>query len=234
MKHDLIKKWRLCVKSDALEEYIKEARSFDIDRMHSMRVRMKISMALTVLLGLMTIALALAVAALTPLKTVEPFVIRVDNSTGIIDTVSALKESPNDYDEAITRYFASQYVRAREGFQASEAENNFRLVSLLSSPKEQNRFAKWYAGNNPESPQNIYHNMIATVTIKSISFISKDLIQVRYYKTIRDFNEKENISHWISILNFSYVNAHISTSDRLINPLGFQVSEYRSDPEVIK
>ncbi|WP_336294543.1 virB8 family protein [Bartonella sp. CB169] len=222
------------MKSDALEEYIKEARSFDVDRIHGMRLRMKIAMALTVLFGLMTIALALAVAALTPLKTVEPFIIRVDNSTGIVDTVSALKESPNDYDEAITRYFAGKYVRARESFQSSEAEHNFRLISLLSSPQEQNRFAKWYAGNNPESPQNIYHNMTATVTIKSISFLSKDLIQVRYYKTIREPNGKESISHWVSILNFSYINAHISTTDRLINPLGFQISEYRSDPEVIQ
>ncbi|WP_208436168.1 virB8 family protein [Bartonella phoceensis] len=222
------------MKSNEFDEYIKEARSFDIDRMHGMRVRMKIAVALTVLFGLMTIALALAVAALTPLKTVEPFVIRVDNSTGIVDTISALKESPNNYDEAITRYFASKYVRAREGFQAPEAQNNFRLISLLSSPEEQNRFAKWYAGNNPESPQNIYQNMIVTVTIKSISFLSKNLIQVRYYKTVRERNGKETISHWVSILNFSYVNARISTEDRLINPLGFQVSEYRSDPEVIK
>ncbi|UTO28066.1 virB8 family protein [Bartonella harrusi] len=222
------------MKSDALEEYIKEARSFDIDRMYGMRIRMKIAMALTVLFGLMTIALALAVAALTPLKSVEPFVIRVDNSTGIVETVSALKELPNDYDEAITRYFAAKYVRAREGFLSSEAENNFSLVSLLSSPAEQNRFAKWYAGNNPESPQNIYQNMIATVTIKSISFLSKDLIQVRYYKAVKDSNDKETISHWVSILNFSYINAQISTTDRLINPLGFQVSEYRTDPEVIQ
>ncbi len=222
------------MKSDAFDEYIKEARSFDIDRMHGMRVRMRIAMALTVLFGLMTIALALAVATLTPLKTVEPFVIRVDNSTGIIDTIHALKESPNDYDEAITRYFAAKYVRAREGFQLSEAEHNFRLISLLSSPEEQNRFAKWYSGNNPESPQNIYQNMTAMVTIKSISFLSKDLIQVRYYKTVRESNGKENISHWVAILNVSYINALISTEDRLINPLGFQVSEYRSDPEVIK
>ncbi|WP_197738331.1 virB8 family protein [Bartonella quintana] len=234
MKHSLIKIRRSRVKSDAFDEYVKEARSFDIDRMHGLQQRMRIAMALTVLFGLMTIALALAVAALTPLKTVEPFVIRVDNSTGIIETVSALKETPNDYDEAITRYFAGKYVRAREGFQLSEAEYNFRLISLLSSPEEQNRFAKWYSGNNPESPQNIYHNMTAKVTIKSISFLSKDLIQVRYYKTIREFNGKENISHWVSILNFSYINARISTEDRLINPLGFQVSEYRSDPEVIK
>ncbi|EJF76227.1 virB8 family protein [Bartonella alsatica] len=222
------------MKSDAFDKYVKEARSFDIDRMHGMRLQMKIAMILTVLFGLIIIALALAVAALTPLKTVEPFVIRVDNSTGIVETVSALKESPNNYDEAITRYFASKYVRAREGFLASEAENNFRLISLLSSPGEQNRFAKWYAGNNPESPQNIYQNMIVTVTIKSISFLSNDLIQVRYYKTIKEPNGKESISHWVSILNFSYINAQISTDDRLINPLGFQVSEYRSDPEVIK
>ncbi|WP_455481749.1 virB8 family protein [Bartonella sp. B35(2025)] len=222
------------MKSDAFDEYIKEARSFDVDRMHGMRLRMKISMALTVLFGLMTIALAVAVVSLTPLKTVEPFVIRVDNSTGIVDTISALKEAPEDYDEAITRYFASKYVRAREGFQSSEAENNFRMISLLSSLEEQNRFAKWYSGSNPESPQNIYHNMTVTVTIKSISFLSKDLIQVRYYKIVREPNGKENISHWVSILNFSYINARISTEDRLINPLGFQVSEYRSDPEVIK
>ncbi|MBX4335226.1 virB8 family protein [Bartonella raoultii] len=222
------------MKSDALEEYIKEARSFDIDRMHSMRQRMKIAMALTVLFGLMTIALALAVAALTPLKTVEPFVIRVDNSTGIVETIQALKETPSNYDEAITRYFASQYVRAREGFQSSEAKHNFRLISLLSSIEEQNRFAQWYSGSNPESPQNIYQHAVVTITIKSISFLSKNLIQVRYYKKTRELNEKETISHWVSILHFTYINARISTSDRLINPLGFQVLEYRSDPEVIK
>ncbi|WP_336279635.1 virB8 family protein [Bartonella sp. CB175] len=222
------------MKNNGFDEYIKEARSFDIDRMYGMRIRMKISMILTVLFGLMTIALALAVSALVPLKTVEPFVIRVDNSTGIVDVVSALKDTPQNYDEAITRYFASQYVRARESFQLSEAKNNFRIVSLLSAPEEQNRFAKWYSGNNPESPQNVYQNMTVAVTIKSISFLSKNLIQVRYYKTIRDFSGKENIFHEVAILDFFYVNARISADDRLINPLGFQVSEYRSDPEVVK
>ncbi|WCR55099.1 virB8 family protein [Bartonella clarridgeiae] len=222
------------MKSDEFNEYIREARSFDIDRMRNMRLQMKIFMALTVLFGLMAIALALAVVALTPLKTVEPFVIRVDNSTGIVDVVSVLKDEPQNYDEAITRYFVSKYIRARESFQLSETANNFRIISLLSSLEEQNRFAKWYSGNNPESPQNIYQNMTVAITIKSISFLSKDLIQVRYYKTIRDPNGKEDISHWVSVMNFSYVNARLSVEDRLINPLGFQVSAYRSDPEVVQ
>lgn len=222
------------MKSDAFDEYVKEARSFDIDRIRAMRIQMKVAITLTVLFGIMTAALALTVTALIPLKTVEPFVIRVDSSTGIIDTVSALKDAPENYDEAITRYFASKYVHARESFHEAEAENNFRIISLLSSPAEQNRFAKWYSGHNPDSPQNIYQNMIVRTTIKSISFLSPNLIQVRFYKTIRSLNEKEHIFHAVAILNFSYVDAQISTKDRLINPLGFQVSEYRSDPEVIQ
>jgi type IV secretion system protein VirB8 len=49
-----------------------------------------------------------AVAALAPLKTVEPFVIRVDNATGIVDTVSALNSTPARYDEVFSRALRSR------------------------------------------------------------------------------------------------------------------------------
>ncbi|NSM55939.1 VirB8/TrbF family protein, partial [Serratia marcescens] len=82
-----------------------------------------------------------AVAALAPLKTVEPFVIRVDNATGIVETVSALSSTSSRYDEAVTKYFLGRYVRAREGYSYPEAETNFRTISLLSGQGEQARFA---------------------------------------------------------------------------------------------
>lgn len=94
-----------------------------------------------------------AVTALTPLKTVEPFVIRVDNATGIVDVVSTLKDEPQSYDEAIAKYFLGQYVRAREGYSFVEAPANFRTVSLLSTQAERARFSSLYRGSNPESPQ---------------------------------------------------------------------------------
>ena len=40
---------------------------------------------------LLTVLALVAVAGLTPMKTVEPFVIRVDNSTGVVDVVPVLK-----------------------------------------------------------------------------------------------------------------------------------------------
>jgi len=223
------------VKKSEFEQYIAEARSYDYNRMVVSRRISRVCIVISVICIIITLASVLAVAMLAPLKTVEPFVIRVDNATGIVDVTSALKETPNDYDEAITRYFAAQYVRARENFQRSEAENNFRTVSLMSRTAEQTRYARWIGASNPQSPQILYRNAVATISIKSISFIGKNVAQVRYFKTVRDNgNNTETISHWVATLTFEYVNADISTQDRLINPLGFLVSDYRSDPEVVQ
>ena len=57
--------------------------------------------------------------------------IRVDNSTGIVDVVSALTSNAGRYDEEVTQYFAAKYVRATEGFHTVEAEENFRVASLF-------------------------------------------------------------------------------------------------------
>lgn len=222
------------MKEKDIEQYIAEARSFDQDRMLASRRTTRVSLAIAGIAVAVAIISSFAVITLTPLKTVEPFVIRVDNSTGIVEVVESLKEAPTNVDEAITRYFAAKYVRSREGFEAEEVQHNFQTVSLLSSPEEQEKFSRWYGAKNPQSPQFIYKNATATITIKSISFINQDVAQVRYYKTVRDNDKnREFITHWVSTLTFEYTNAPISVQNRLVNPLGFIVSEYRTDPEVV-
>ncbi|WP_212112515.1 virB8 family protein [Bartonella queenslandensis] len=222
------------MKQQDIEQYIAEARSFDQDRMLASRRTTRASLAIAGIAVIVALISSLAVITLTPLKTVEPFVIRVDNSTGIVEVVEALKEGPTNVDEAITRYFSAKYVRSREGFATEEVQHNFQTVSLLSSPEEQERFASWYGARNPQSPQILYKHASVTITIKSISFINQDVAQVRYYKTVRDNQtKKEFITHWVATLTFEYINAPISVENRLINPLGFIVSEYRTDPEVV-
>ena len=54
--------------------------------------------------------------ALMPLKSVEPFVVRVDKITGMVDVMSAVDERTMKYDEAMDKYFASEYVKRREGY----------------------------------------------------------------------------------------------------------------------
>lgn len=221
------------VTTDSLKEYFDKARRFDQDRMVSAERSKRVAWFVAIVASALACVSVAAVVALTPLKTVEPFVIRVDNSTGIVDVVSAMTSAAGSYDEEVTKYFAARYVRAREGYVWSEAEENFRTASLMSSAAEQQRFAAAYRGSNPDSPQNVYgRSATSRIGIKSISLINSNVVSVRYTRTITR-GEDVRTTHWVATITYSYANAPISSSDRLVNPLGFVVSEYRADPEAL-
>ena len=219
---------------EPLKEYFERARRFDQDRLLTAYRSTRTAWSVAAVSAVLAVCGVVAVAALAPLKSVEPFVIRVDNATGIVDVVSALTSEAGRYDEAVTKFFAARYVRAREGYVASEAEDNFKTASLLSTQPEQARFAAIYRGGNPESPQNIYgRSATARITVKAISLINKSVVSVRYLRAVTK-GEEVRTTHWVATLTFAYVNAPMSTTDRLVNPLGFVVSEYRADPEVLQ
>lgn len=221
------------VEAGDLKAYFARARLWEDDRVATAERSKRFAWGVaTAACALSTVAVG-AVAALSPLKTVEPFVVRVDNATGIVDLVSGVEATSMTYDEAVTKYFLGQYVRVREGYSFVEAPVNFRTVSLLSTGPEQARFASLYRGSNPESPQVAFGQAgVATIRIKAISLLGPHLASVRYLRESRRGDETK-ASHWIATLTFGFESkARITTSDRLVNPLGFLVSEYRSDPEV--
>jgi type IV secretion system protein VirB8 len=222
------------VTTDNLKSYFDKARRFDQDRMIQVERSNRIAWSIAIVSGIVATVAVFAVACLTPLKTVEPFVVRVDNSTGIVDVVSALTSTAGTYDEAVTKYFAAKYVRAREGYVWSEAQENFRTIALLSTQAEQTRFAALYRGSNPQSPQNTYgRGATARIDIASISLINQNVVSVRYMRTITR-GEEVRTTHWVASITYSYANAPMSSTDRLVNPLGFVVSEYRADPEEVR
>ena len=129
------------VRHDDLKTYFDNARRWEQDLLLSAHRSRRTAWVIAAGACALAVASLSAVAALAPLKTVEPFIIRVDNATGIVDTVSAFNSTPARYDEAVTKYFLGRYVRAREGYSYPEAETNFRTISLLSGQGEQARFA---------------------------------------------------------------------------------------------
>lgn len=217
-----------------LKKHFADAKRFDQDRVVTAMRGQRTAWMVAGLATGTAASLGLAIAMIMPLKTVEPYVIRVDNATGIVDVVSALSSEKTTYDAAVTKYFAGAYVRSREGFAVAEAESNFKRVSLLSAAEEQARFAAHYSGRNPESPQVIFgRSATSKITIASISMVTKSVASVRYLRLVTK-GEDKSITHWVATVTFSYQNVPLSAADRLINPLGFVVSEYHADPEAIQ
>lgn len=220
------------VRTSDLDQYFATARRFDqdaaLEAYASAKRAWRIAGGASVLTGLSLVA----VACLAPLKSVEPFVIRVDNTTGIVDVVSAIT-GPSTYNDATTKYFAGLYVRAREAFAASEAESNFRTVALMSVAAEQRRFQELYRGSNPQSPQVLFgKTALVRITISSVSMLDRNVASVRYLKTVLRGDETTT-THWIATLTFSYSSETMSAADRQINPLGFLVSDFKADAEAI-
>lgn len=219
-----------------LNRYFDEARRWDQDRLAGALRSRRLAWSIAAISAGLAATAVIAVAALTPLKTVEPFVIRVDEATGAVDLARGLSEAsgPVRYEEAVSKYFLARYVRAREGYLDAAAEENFRLVTILSAGAEQRRWADLYRGTNPDSPQNLYGpEAEAIISIRAVGFINAEVANVRFRRTVRRGLQIEE-SDWIATIGFAYSRAPLTEADRLRNPLGFQVLSYRSDPEVIR
>jgi len=104
----------------------------------------------------------------------------------------------------------------------------------MSTPAEQQRWADHFRPTHPQSPQVIYGPAAeALISIRAVSFVSDGVASIRFHRTVRRGPQVEE-SDWIATIAFTYTKAPMREADRLRNPLGFQVTSYRADPEVVR
>ncbi|WP_267347026.1 type IV secretion system protein [Sphingomonas sp. GM_Shp_2] len=221
------------VKAENKDRYFEVSRTWEYDRFRAAAGREKLAWVIAVIAVLLAIVAVFAVAMLAPLKTVQPYVIRVDRSSGETQIVTALKgPQPRTYEEAVNRYFISQYVRLREGWLNDAARENAYAVMLMSDQAEAQRYLNSVQSSNRNAPSNIYGDRgFVSISIRSISFLSQSVAQVRYTKIITYGQSAPIAQSWNAILTFRFTTSPEHEKDRNINPLGFQVVNYRSDPE---
>ena len=176
---------------------------------------------------------ALALTALTPLKTVVPYTILVDRQTGYVQTLQGLKPGPLTQDQAVTQSFLVQYVIARETFDAADLRENYRKIMLWSADNARSAYRQDMAKTNPTSPLVVNApTTIVQTTIKSVSLLTPTTALVRFETMRRDGGSASGeIRAYAAVLSFRYTGAPMRMEDRFTNPLGFQVLSYRRDAE---
>lgn len=215
-----------------LDAYFAQVASYEADRLRSHRRTARAGVAIGAAGALVGLAGALAVAALTPLKSVVPLVFRVDSATGAVERVYDLQGGPLAATEAEQRYFLWQYVRLRQGYSAAEAPANFEAVALLSAPPVQADYAAEFRGSNPASPQVLLgRDGTATLRWMSTSFLGPRLAQLRFVQHERKGDAALPVKRMVATIGFDVVPGPLSASAININPLGFVVTSYRADVE---
>lgn len=222
----------------ALNAYLTEAASWDADRAamsaRSARTAWRVAIGACVL----TLMAVLALVLLMPLKQVEPFVIRVDNSTGIVDVVPVF-EGRSEMPEVVTRYFLDHYLTVCERFNFSTAESDYEECSSFHAPARHQAWMALWDRSNPDSPLNRYKDGTSVrIQVSSISFFQRsggtqDLAQLRYIRTQRPGSGNEQRSHWIATIQYVYATPAKDPRLRRWNPLGFKIVDYHVEAEAL-
>lgn len=182
-----------------------------------------------------TLLMLIIIMQLIPLKTVEPFVIQVDQKSGITQTVDPLTVRELTTNEAVNNYFIVQYVRARENYEGPLLVHNYNIVRVMSEPGK--IYKEFVAAVNPNNPGSNVARLgstgTRTIKIKSLTYLDPQTVQIRMLVEEKG-GEGTSQSHKILLLKFEYVKMSLTTDERYINPLGFRVTEYRIDEEVVQ
>ncbi len=224
--------------TEPLEAYFAEAAGWDTDRSRqaarSARRAWWAAACGWACAGLSGLALVL----LMPLKQVEPYVVRVDRSTGVIDVVPAYRGGVA-LEPAVTRYFLTHYISVCERFNFATAESDYEECGAFHAAQ---RNQAWYAlwnPHNPASPLNVHKDgSTVRVEVQAVSFFQRssgvtDLAQVRYLKVQRPAGgADERVTHWIATVQYAFAPPSQDVRLRRWNPLGFKVIELSTEAEV--
>ena len=217
-----------------LEQYLEESRGLERDYLEelvrSRRAAWRVAAGAAVLVA----AALAALVALVPLKRVEAFVLRVDNATGAVDLVTTLRDGQASYGEVVDRYFLNKYVLARESYDYETLQTAYDTTALMSSGEVQREYAGLFDG--PKARDKVLANRVRIVVkVRSIApGTTRNTAVVRFMTRVAHADgTSEAEESLVATIGFRYVGGAMHEQDRLVNPLGFQVTSYRVDPEIV-
>lgn len=180
-----------------------------------------------------------------PLKEKVPYLVMADPYTG---TASVARLSGNFQDrditteEAINKSNVAQFVLARESYDSGLiGQRNWRTTLSMAGPAVSPAYIALHSESNPERPFRLYGGASSVRTrILSIVLIGGGPgkrptgATVRFQRSLYDKarGRLQPLDSRIATLEFTYnPDLRLSEEDRLLNPLGFRVTNYRVDDD---
>jgi len=218
-----------------VKNYYRQASSWAEDRRSSLERSVRIAWIVACIAVAISTIEALLLLMLFPLKKEVPYTLLVDRQTGYVQALDPLNTETVSPDSAITRSFLVQYVIARESFDIDSLQNDYRKVGLWSTGEAREQYVASMQAGNPASPlATMARRATVHVEVRSVSPLSPKTAMVRFTTTRTDpAGRGQPAQSWVSIITYKYSETKMNVRDRLVNPLGFQVSRYRRDVETL-
>lgn len=220
---------------EALDAYYREAGSWAADKIGALRRSTRIAWIIASAAVVVAVSEAIALIVLMPLKTVEPYTLMVDRTTGFVQALKPLDSELLTPDRALVQSMLVQYVIARESFDMATLPNAYQKVGLWSVERARSDYLALMRPSNLDGPLALYpRSTIVETRIKSVSELGEQSALVRFDTIRRDEGGQYQLARsWVAIVEYRFSGEPMTAEDRFLNPLGFQVLDYRRDAEAL-
>jgi type IV secretion system protein VirB8 len=160
-------------------------------------------------------------------KSLEPYVIEVEQKSGIATIVNQMTAQNFTGDQMIRQYFINQFIHAASAYDPKTYKADVDKVRLMSVP------AVYADFRNRINARELGADSRIEIRIKSIQFTNNNTAQIRVARQITLAGANPEDVDEVITMNFSFSpNMTLNLEERLINPLGFQVNGYAIVKEV--
>jgi type IV secretion system protein VirB8 len=193
---------------------------------------------------LMALILAGGYFFFLPLKEKVPYLVMADAYTGT-STVARLTGNFGEHgittSEALNKSNIAHFIMARESYDYSQfGQRDWNTVHAMATPMVTSGYARLFTKTNPENPQTLFGKN-KSIRVKILSLQLHDPAEtggtpkaatVRFQRSLYDKGAGVStpLDSKIASLEFNYnPNLKMDEPNRVLNPLGFQVTSYRVD-----
>lgn len=226
------------MQDDAREEftdgrYFSEAVRWENDVIRSVKRSRATAWIIAAISAALAAMAMVCLLMLVPSKSFEAYVVEVDKTTGFMEIKRPLADGDLTQNEAITRMNVVRFLRARETYDPNAVQQNFDLARLLSTGEAGRDILAAYGSSNPANPVNLYgRDTTVLPVIKSVQ-VPDDRTAIIRFSTRNIGQKAAPDTHWVALMHFRYSQGAMSNELRFDNPLGFQVTDYRRDQELV-
>lgn len=230
------------VDTPAVEKAVSQGVSFELTLADRSRRSEKRAWIVAWVAVIMSMLLAGGYMLVLPLKEKVPYLVMADPYTGTATVGKLVTFGQNDVtaQEAINKSNVAQFILSRESYDSGLVGNrNWRTTLSMAGPSVAPAYMALHNAVNPQRPYNLYGATKAVhVRILSIVLLGGGQGQpprgatVRFQRSVYDkaTARSQPLDSKIATMEFTYDKSlRLQEQDRLLNPLGFRVTNYRVD-----
>lgn len=223
-------------------EYYRDAIKWYGTMYHSPIGERALLIIITVIAGIITFMAMICLFMLMPLAESKPVVIRIPDSLDkIVHVQPMMAHSTEDPNEAVMRWFVSNFIEVREGYDIEKQEMLHKRVWVLSAPQVYREYVKLYKG--PQSPTIKYERHTKrNISVRNVQITNVDVIEpasgespgVSDIRATVEFVATENTSNgnrksvWDADITFRFSEIHVNQATGKITAMEFKVTGYES------